>query len=115
MSGDEIEMVRGKGFDARGLRYSLKELNEISPHHKSIQDMAEYVDAVTYVMVKKEKNDVLRGQLRDLKEGEQVNVSITGLGNLAFTALHCTDPAIREKALQIYYQITLGKSDPMTS
>lgn len=110
LSTEEIEFVRNHGFDARGLRYDLSELNKISPHHKSINDMAEYVDAVTFVMVKKEKNDVLKGQLHELREGERVNVSITGLGNLAFTALNCTDPKIREKALQIYYQIINGSA-----
>lgn len=108
LSRDEIEMVQKDGFNARGLRYEVSELNKISPHDKSIKEMAEYVDAVTYIMVKKMKNELLMSQLHELKEGEQINVSITGLGNLAFTALNCTDPMVREKAFKIYHQITNG-------
>lgn len=109
LSEDEIQMIRDEGFDQRGLRYTLTELNTISPVNKSIKDMSKYVDAITFVMVQKGKNDLLKEQLQELREGERVNISITGLGNLAFTALHSTDNEVREKALKIYYQIINGR------
>lgn len=105
LTPDEIRMVREDGFNEYGLRYTLDELNEVSPLGKTIEELAGYVDAVTYVHVRKDRRDVLWGQLQDPPDGRTIPVSVTGLGNLAYTALHSTDPEIRGRARRIFDRI----------
>lgn len=106
LTPDEIRMIHEDGFNQYGLRYTLDELNEVLPLEKTIEELSVYVDAVTYVFVKKNRYDILREQLQhDPPEGQTIPVSVTGLGNLAYTALYCTDPDIRERARRIFDRI----------
>lgn len=110
LSQEEIQLVRENGFNENGLRYTLDDLNKISPIGKTMEELSAYVDAVTYVHVTRDHRDVLRDQLQELREGEKIHVSVTGLGNLAYTGLYSRDPEIRERACKIYYQIVNGQS-----
>lgn len=110
LTDEEIQMIREDGYHDNGLRYSLEELNNVSPIGKTIEELSEYVDAITYVRVRKNQHNILRNQLQELREGERIHVSVTGLGNLAYTGLYSTDAEIREKAQRIFYQIVNGQA-----
>jgi len=102
-------MIQEEGFDTNGLRYSIEELNKTSPIGKSMSEISKYVDAITFAMVKNKKIDSLNDQLIELPEGIKIEVSLTGLGNLAYVALNGPNDEIKEKALRIYNQIINGR------
>jgi hypothetical protein len=55
LTNDELEMIKNEKFDSNGLRHSIQELNNISLVDKTIREISDFVDAITFIMVKKQK------------------------------------------------------------
>jgi hypothetical protein len=100
LSTREIQLVEEHGFSSQGLRYTLDQLNEVRPSQKTMQEMSEYVDAVTFAKVHSDDLSFLLPMLQP--PTQTVNISTTGLGNVAYVAIHCLDPLCREKARTLY-------------
>lgn len=100
LSSDEISYTKNHGFGPQGLRFSLEELNEVRPSQKTMKEMAEYADAVTFAKV--HSNDLAFLLPMLTPPTQTVNISTTGLGNVAYVATHCTDPTCRDKAKSLY-------------
>jgi hypothetical protein len=111
----EIEIAREAGYNANGLRYTIEELQKIVPENLTMEELAQYVDAITFIKVK--NNDVIffRNQLIPIPEGQTVVVTATGLGNLAHIALNMSDDETRTKASLLFYQILSNYKSGKTS
>jgi hypothetical protein len=107
LNEEELELIKNEGFNEHGLHYSIEELNNISIIDKSIEEISKYVDAITYIKVKQKDIDFFSPQLIDIKEGQKVKISVTGLGNLAYIALYFDDEYIRNQANKIFSQLKL--------
>jgi hypothetical protein len=100
LSTEEISYIKNHGFGPQGLRFTLEELNDVRPSQKTIKEMAEYADAVTFAKV--HSNDLAFLLPMLMPPTQTVNISTTGLGNVAYVAVHCTDPTCRDKAKSLY-------------
>lgn len=77
-------------FDEKGLRFSLEHLQRAfrSAKQMPVDQLAQYVDEVTF---------------RQLPEADQLpdrlphGISMTSVGNLAFTLLYTGDPQVKNK------------------
>jgi hypothetical protein len=101
LTEDEMAYVKQNGFGENGLRYTLDELNAVLPLSRTMEQMADYVDAITFA--KAHSNDT--GFVRPMLEPpttSTVNLSATGLGNLAYVALYMPDEECRQKAEALY-------------
>lgn len=104
LSEEEMKTVRDAGFDGNGLRFPIQELIQVTPKGKSMEDMSRYVDAITYAKVVANDVGFFSPFMKPL-ETPEVRVSATGLGNLAYIALHIKDETTRETARLLYQQI----------
>ena len=84
-----------------GLRYTLEELNAVVPLSLTMEQMARYVDAVAFAKARSNDTGFVRPMLEPPKT-PTVNLSATGLGNLAYVALHMPDEECRQKAEALY-------------
>lgn len=100
LTEDELTHVEKNGFAVNGLRYSLEELNAVDPSQESMARMAEYVDAVTFAKVFSRDTAFLFPMLEPPQK--TVNISVTGLGNVAYVAVYSSDPECRERAEKLY-------------
>jgi len=100
----ERQIARDHGYDSNGLRFSIQELQNMVPRDLSMESLSEFVDAVTFVKVRTGDTDFFRGQLVDAPVGTRV--SATGLGNLAYVALHIKDDEIRSRASSLFHRLT---------
>lgn len=107
LNEDEMKIVRDAGFDAYGLRFPVQELLQVTPNGLSMEEMSRYVDAITYAKVITNDVDFFSPFMKPL-ETPEVRVSATGLGNLAYIALHIKDETTRETARLLYQQIVLN-------
>ena len=105
LTPDEIDIVRKNGFDENGLRFSIEELQNVIPKDLSMDALSKYVDAITFAKVESGDSDFFKSQLRDLPVGAKIRISATGLGNLAYVALHMKDDDIRLKASGLFHEI----------
>lgn len=104
LTEEECRIARVNGYDSNGLRFSIQELLEVVPRDLSMESLSEFVDAVTFVKVRSGDTDFFRRQLVDVPVGTRV--SATGLGNLAYIALHIGDDEIRSRALSLFHLLT---------
>ena len=102
LTDKERSLAIDAGFDAYGLRHSIKELQSFQHQNKTIQDMANYVDVVTYIKTNSNDNEFLKQQLNARQTPSQINV--TALGNLAYIALQSKDAEIAQLAKTLYYK-----------
>jgi len=107
LNTEDIAFAMEHGFDATGLRFPVQDIQKIKPHGLSMEALAEYVDAVTFVKVHHGDIAFLEPMLEP-PVTPMVNLSITGLGNIAYTALHMKDDACREKAKALYQRLKLS-------
>jgi hypothetical protein len=103
----EIDHAKSKGYGDNGLRYSLEFLNTVLPHSLTMEQMAEYVDAVTLAKVHSNDTQFLLPMLEPPLT-PTVNLSVTGLGNLAYTALYMQDETCRKKAEALYSMLMMN-------
>jgi chloramphenicol O-acetyltransferase len=108
LSKPEIDDVIAAGFSGdTGLRYSLEFLqsHKFDIARMTIDDIAEFVDAITYTHVRKNDTEFFRSMLTMPPEDQRVQISITGLGNIAFTALNMPDKETRERAIALFTRL----------
>lgn len=108
MTSEELLLVEKNGFDKNGLRFSIEELQNVMPMNLSMKSLSKYVDAITFAKVHSKDTLFFQSQLQDLPFGKKVNVSATGLGNLAYIALHMDNDEIRSRAATLFHQILSG-------
>lgn len=101
LTEDEMNHAEQNGFGANGLRYSWEELNAVDPSQETMERMAAYVDAVTFAKVFSNDTAFLRPMLEPPRQ--TVNISVTGLGNVAYVAVYCSDPECRKRAEALYH------------
>ena len=113
LTTEEKELAVKAGFSARtGLRWTLEELSTLTvdPRKYEMEDIAKYVDAITFIKVR--QNDVLffDSMLGPLPPSSSLEgrISMTGLGNIAYVAVHMEDPTIRSRAATLYNQILVS-------
>jgi hypothetical protein len=107
LTADEIEIARKNGFDEKGLRYPIEELQRLEPKNLSMEEMEKYVDAITFIKVRAGDVQFFASQLNSFPSSDKpINVSATGLGNLAYVARHLHNSEIQDKAVQIFTRLT---------
>lgn len=99
---EQIEFVKKNGFNDKGLRYTIEELQRVVPKTLSMEELAKYVDAITFAKIEYKEDDFFRPQLVMIEPGRTVPVTATGLGNLAYLALNASNDDVRAKASEIY-------------
>jgi len=107
LSKSEIEDVVTAGFSRdTGLRYSLEFLQSqrFDIARMTIDEIAEFVDAITYTHVRKNDIEFFRSMLVP-PDDKRLQISITGLGNIAFTALNIPDNETRERAIALFARL----------
>ena len=110
LSKTEIDDIATAGFSRdTGLRYSLEFLQsqKLNIARMTIDDIAEFVDAITYTHVRKNDTEFFRSMLTMPPEDQRIEISITGLGNIAFTALNMPDKDTREHAIALFNRLQL--------
>ena len=108
LSADEIEIARNNGFDKNGLRYPIEELQRLEPKNLSMEEMEKYVDAITFIRTRAKDVKFFKSQL-DTFPDKPVQITVTGLGNLAYLARHLDDQEICDKAVEIFKRLTTIK------
>jgi hypothetical protein len=111
LSESEMDEIVAAGFSREtGLRYSIEFLRSpsLDPTKMTIDEIAEFVDAITYIYVRKNDTDFFRSMLEMPPEGRRVHISITGLGNIAFAALHMPDKETRERAIALFTRLQIS-------
>lgn len=101
LTKSELETIKSAGFDEHGLRFSLEELQKETIQNKTLQQVSEYVDAITFIKVNQNDVDFLKPQLKDPQK--KVPISMTGLGNLAYIILNIKDDSIKHQAEKLYH------------
>jgi SAM-dependent MidA family methyltransferase len=71
----------------------------------TIDEISEFVDAVTYTHVRKNDTEFFKSMLTMPPEDQRIQLSITGLGNIAFTALHIPDKDMRDRAIALFTRL----------
>lgn len=102
---EELEFVRQAGYNEYGLKHSIEELKTVVPDVLTLEEFAKYADAITYAKVHKNDVSFFAPQLLPIPSGKTVTVTATGLGNLAYIALHMKDVDTRTKATLLFQQI----------
>jgi hypothetical protein len=108
LSKSEIDDVVAAGFSQdTGLRYSLEFLQsqKFDIARMTIDEISEFVDAVTYTHVRKNDTEFFKSMLTMPSEDQRIQLSITGLGNIAFTALHIPDKDMRDRAIALFTRL----------
>ena len=82
------------GFDHFGLRYDINVLNNISREKWTVKELSEYVDVITWANIGNlELDDTM-----DF-DADTSDALITGLGNVAYSALYHPEEEMRLKYL----------------
>lgn len=110
LNEQEMAMVREAGYGENGLRYRLEELNTILPTDMSLEEVAQYADAVTFAKVARNEAAFFLPSLEPIPAGKEVKLTLTGLGNIAHVALNIKNDEARTKALALYHQL---RASPM--
>lgn len=89
-----------KYFNSQGLRFDTEYLKiiKLKMHRFSNQELAEYVDAITYSLVQQGKHIV---RPEDLQSVDFRHFNATSVGNVAFIHLHHPDETQRALAGQL--------------
>lgn len=90
-------------FDQNGLRFSNDYLNGIKNYvlGLSLEEQSEFVDSVTYRMVKNSAIITNEIQIEFARVGNLTGWNTTSIGNLAYTALFHPDATQRERAKEL--------------
>jgi len=110
LSEQEIKVAKEAGFGDNGLRFSLEDLQTITPDGMSLEEVAGYADAVTFAKVASDDAAFFLPSLQPIPAGQEVKLTLTGLGNIAHVALNIKNEEARAKALALYHQL---RSSPM--
>ena len=101
----EMTTIQESGYGENGLRFTLKELEATDPSRMTMEDLAEYADAITYAKTIKQDVDFFLPQLQPIPEGRTVTITTTGLGNLAHIAIHFKDERVKNVAVALFRQL----------
>jgi len=108
LSPDEIERITEVGFSPKtGLRIPLEELVQkklqlLDIRTMTMEQIAKYVDAITYIKTENNEWTFFQTMLGPIQENHQGEISLTGLGNIAYVALYIKDPNVRKHAQMMY-------------
>ena len=106
LNEEEMKLIREAGYGENGLRYTLEELKTTDPTCMTIEDISKYVDAITYAKTIRQDAEFFLPQLQPIPEGKTVSITTTGLGNLAYIALHFKDERVKNIAMALFQQLT---------
>ena len=101
----EMTVIQEAGYGENGLRFTLKELEATDPSRMTMEDLAEYADAITYAKTINQDADFFLPQLQPIPEGRTVTITTTGLGNLAHIAIHFKDERVKNVAVALFRQL----------
>jgi hypothetical protein len=110
LSEEEIQIAMSAGYGENVLCHRLEDLLTKTPDGMTMEELAVYADAVTFAKVKKNDATFFRPQLQPIPPGQEVQITLTGLGNIAHIATYIENEEIKGLALQLYHQLL---SSPM--
>jgi len=108
LSPEEIERITEVGFSQKtGLRMTLeglvkKKMELLDIRTMTMEQIAKYVDAITYIKTENNEWTFFQTMLGPIQENHQGEVSLTGLGNVAYVALYIKEPNVKKHARMMY-------------
>lgn len=115
LSEEEIQIAMDAGYGENGLCHRIEDLQTKTPDGMTMEELAVYADAVTFAKVRKNDSAFFQPQLQPIPPGQEVRITLTGLGNIAHIASYIKDEETKSLALQLYNQLRLSPMETVKS
>lgn len=102
---DEYRIGQAAGYVHDGLKCTYRELANVNPSEKTMEEMAEYSDITIYVKTLAKDADFCTNHIsltRKSVEEHDMIIDPATIGNMAFLALKFEDDEIKQSAREVY-------------